>query len=171
VDSTTSARRHLPPRRQQQYLCHLDQRGRRRCKIPGPGLDLIIISGAVDVPSARLERSKAFRTGLNRVHGKDHPHSTVVALEAKYPDRFCVVHANGVRGELRGIGRDGHEARMEANLVVRGSVCDRSARRGEGRLRHGVVLLVELKGDGVTRLRSNVRRPEGQDGRIVWAAN
>lgn len=55
--------------------------------------------------------------------------------------------------------------------MVRGSVCDGSARGLEGRLRHGVVLLVKLKGDGVTRMCGNVRRPEGQDSRIGWATD
>lgn len=36
------------------------------------------------------------------------------------------------------------------------------ARRGKGGLRDGVVLLVELKGDGVARLRGDIRGLEGQ---------
>jgi hypothetical protein len=47
--------------------------------------------------------------------------------------------------------------------VIGGSVCERLARGGEARLRRGVIHLVELKRDGVTRLRGNVRRLEGQD--------
>ena len=71
-----------------------------------PGPRALIYVSAVDLYSARLESSKAFLTGLIRVHSKDHPRSTVGCLFAIYPYRIRVVHVNGVRGERGGVGGD-----------------------------------------------------------------
>ena len=74
------------------------------------------------------------------------------------------------RQQTQGVDEKGEhdvQPRVKADLAARGSGCDFLARRGEARLCHGVVLLVELKSDGIARLRSNVCRLEGQNARAT----
>ena len=111
----------------------------------------------------------------------------MTGLSAVCPDRVGIVHLNGKRRERGGVSSDGHadekyasantrrrqkgehdvQPRVKADLAARGSGCDLLARRGEARLRHSVVLLVELKGDGIARLRGNICRLEGQNVRAT----
>lgn len=57
------------------------------------------------------------------------------------------------------------QSRVKTGLVAR--VREWYARRVEAGLRRGVVLGVELKRDGVTRLSSNVCRLEGQSSPVT----
>lgn len=54
------------------------------------------------------------------------------------------------------------QPRVKADLAACRSGGEHLARRGKAGLRDGVVLLVELKGDGVARLCGDVRGLEGQ---------
>ena len=56
------------------------------------------------------------------------------------------------------------QSRVEANLAARRGRGEGLARRVEARLGRRVVLLVELKGDGVARLRGDICGLEGQAG-------
>ena len=56
------------------------------------------------------------------------------------------------------------QSRVKANLAARRSRREHLARSGEAGLRDSVILLVELKGDGVAGLRGDVRGLEGQSG-------
>ena len=59
-------------------------------------------------------------------------------------------------------GKQDVQPRVKADLAARRSGGELLARRGKGGLRDGVVLLAELKGDGVARLRGDIRGLEGQ---------
>jgi hypothetical protein len=59
------------------------------------------------------------------------------------------------------------QSRVKANLATCGSGCEHLARRSKTGFCHCVVLLVELKGDGVAGLGSNVCRLEGQYARAT----
>lgn len=80
--------------------------------------------------------------GIDREH---HSARTVATLSTVNPNRTCVVHRNGESGEGGGIGTNRFESRIEA-------VHHRTARTGEGGLGSRMVFLVELEGDGVSRL-------------------
>jgi len=59
-------------------------------------------------------------------------------------------------------GKQDVQPRVKADLAARRSGGELLAGRGKAGLRDGVVLLVELKGDGVARLRGDIRGLEGQ---------
>ena len=56
------------------------------------------------------------------------------------------------------------QPRVEADLATCRTGGEHLTRIGEVGLRYGVVLLVELKGNGIARLRGNIRGLEGQGG-------
>lgn len=59
-------------------------------------------------------------------------------------------------------GKQDVQPRVKADLAARRSGGELLAGRGKAGLRDSVVLLVELKGDGVARLRGDIRGLEGQ---------
>jgi len=88
----------------------------------------------------------------------------VAGLAAVRPDRRGIVHLDGVRRERGGVCTDRHEPRVKADLAACRIGGEHLARIGEAGLRDRVVLLVELKGNGVARLRGDIRGLEGQSG-------
>ncbi len=66
--------------------------------------------------------------------------------------------------EAHANGMDHHvQPRVEANLATCGSGCELLTRRSKAGLCDGVILLVELKGDGVAGLCGDICGLEGQN--------
>jgi len=88
--------------------------------------------------------------GIDREH---HSAGTVTTLGTVNPHWGRGIHTDGVSGEGGGIGTNGLEPRIKA-------ISHGTTRSGEGRLSSGVVLLMELEGDSVSRLGSDCVRLE-----------
>jgi len=72
----------------------------------------------------------------------------VVSLSTVNPNRLGVVHRDGESGEIGSVITDGFESGIEP-------ADQRLARVVEGGLSSGMVFLMELEGDGVSRLSNN----------------